>query len=225
MKKAMSYLFVSLIAALVLVLSIPADAVPWSAAKTTGVTAVDVVLDPSTNTYTWTLRNLTSTPDSPIPDWVLVWSLQPFNVYEPIAWTAPAGWAWDDQNKAWMNYEVIENSEKWYTPPSVAPGEAKVFTYTFSTAGSKINPFDSSFTGDPVNDIGFIAHVGAVEKVWPATPEDPWTPAETSSVQGFQTWYDRSSGGFIVPEPLTLAALGFGIAPLAASMYRRRRSK
>jgi len=219
MKGSWSYISIFLLVGLLFALSVPAQAVSWDAATSEGITSVDVVLNSITNTYTWTLNNLSGTDLCP-PEFtgqVLVWSLQPFNVYEPVSTTPPQGWIWDGSSHAWQCYEIEDESEKYYTPPAIAPGGSLVFTYTYNPDGSKINLFPEDYTGDPENDIGFISHIGAVTE--PTAEGLPWVPDQNGG-----TWYDASSwSGEIVPEPTSAMALGILGIPLILSFFRRRR--
>jgi len=219
MKKSYAYVKIFLLIGLLFVLSVPAQAASWDAATSEGITSVDVILN--TNTYTWTLNNLSGTDLCPLEYddlTVLVWSLQPFNVYEPVSTTPPPGWIWDGSSGKWQCYEIEDSGEKYYTPPAIAPGGSLVFTYTYNPSGSKINPFPADYEGDPINDIGFISHVAAVTE--PTGEGLPWVPDQNGG-----TWYDRSDwSGTIVPEPasaMVLVTLGI---PLAASFFRRRRT-
>lgn len=217
MKKSYAYVKIFLLIGLLFALSVPAQAVDWDAATSIGITYVDVVWNPSANMYTWTLNNLSGTPDCP-PEFtgqVLVWSLQPFNVYEPVSTTPPPGWIWE--GSAWQCYEIEDESEKYYTPPAIAPGGSLVFTYTYNPSGSKINPFPEGYTDDP-DEIGFISHIGAVTE--PTGEGLPWVPDQNEG-----TWYDRSDwSGTIVPEPASATVLVTLGIPLAASFLRRRRT-
>ncbi|HUV05235.1 MAG TPA: hypothetical protein VMX94_09020 [Armatimonadota bacterium] len=224
MKKLLVYARIYLLVGLLLALTIPAQAVSWNAAITQGLTSVDVLWDPPASTYTWTLNNLSGTPDCPYPDeTVLVWSLQPFNVREPAATTPPPGWTWDDSSGAWQCYEIENEPDKYYTPPAIEPGGSLTFIYVCDPSGSMINPFPPDYEGDPINDIGFISHVAAVvPRTEPIDYNLPWVPAES---QYGDTWYDRSDyTTTVVPEPASATALGaFGI-PLVLAFLRRRRS-
>lgn len=202
----------------------------WNAASSEGITYVDVQLNEATNTYTWTLHNLSGTEFMPSPYkengvLVLIWSLQPFNVFDllsPTSWSAPNGWTWDASAGQWKNFEIVNNNKKYYTPPAIGPTESVTFTYTFDPSKPKINPFPHNYGGSP-DDIGFIAHVGAVlpRTDDPINPEIPWTPDCIMN-----TWFDRSDygGGNIVPEPSSMAALSMLGLPVVVSAIRRRRA-
>jgi len=222
MKSTCSYIAILLIIGGLLAAA-PAHAVPWSAGQSSGITYVDSVLAPTPGpdiwTYTWELTNQSPVTINSEDITVLVWSLQPFNIPAPTGTTAPAGWEWDDSSKMWQMYEIADPPEKYYQPPALGPGETIVFTYTCDINGSKTNPFGDGYPGDPVNDIGFITHIGAVEPE-PMNPGDPvvqWIPSTTEAYG--DTWYDIP----VVPEPSSLFALGTAGATLLGGIIRRRR--
>lgn len=190
-------------------LTLPANAVSWSSAKSTGITLVQSALNTATNTYTWTLTNGSDQPGLPL---AIIWALQPFNVPAPISHTEPAGWEWNAGS--WQYYEVDSPSAKYYTPPSVAPGLSVVFTYTFDPTAPKINPRE-----DDPDALCFLSHVAQVEPGSGTLDGSvKWTPVE-NPVYG-PTWYDRCT---IVPEPCSLITLAFGLTSLASLAARRRR--
>ena len=76
---------------------------------------------PPRTRYTWTLTNGSDEPGLP---YAIIWSLQPFNVPAPISHSEPAGWEWNAGG--WQYYEVAQPSKKYYTPPSIAPGQSVV---------------------------------------------------------------------------------------------------
>lgn len=202
----------SILAVAVLLLAVlvaPAHAVSWSSAKTTGITEVESALDTGTNTYTWTLTNGSDRPGMP---YAIIWMLQPFNVPAPISHTEPADWEWNAGG--WQYFEVGASNKKYYTPPSIAPGQSVVFTYTFDPSAPKINPRD-----DDSDALGFLSHVAQVE---PGSGSfdgsEKWTSVE-NPVYG-ATWHDRCT---IVPEPCGFVALAFGLTSLTSLAVRRRR--
>jgi len=203
---------------LLAVLVLPAHAVAWSAAKTTGITEVESVLDTATNTYTWTLTNGSDQTGLPL---AIIWALQPFNLPAPVSHTEPAGWEWNAGS--WQYYEVDSPSDKYYTPPSVAPGQSVVFTYTFDPSAPKINPRD-----DDPDTLSFLSHVAQVEPGSGSLDgSTKWTPVE-NPVYG-PTWYDRCTVDPDppyppVPEPCSLITLSFGLASLGSLAVRRRRA-
>jgi hypothetical protein len=202
---------------LMAVLVLPAHAQSWSSAKTSGITLVESALDTATNTYTWTLTNGSDRPGMP---YSIIWTLQPFNVPAPISHTEPTGWGW--KSSGWEHYEVAASNKKYYTPPSIAPGQSVVFTYTFAPTAPKINRRDDS------DAIGFLSHVAQVEPGSGSLDgSKKWTSAD-NPVYG-QTWFDRSTitpdpEYPPVPEPASLIALGFGLASLTSLVVRRRRA-
>jgi len=214
---------ITMIVLLLAVLALPANAGSWSSAKTTGITLLQSTLNASTNTFTWRLTNGSDRPGMPE---ALIWSLQPFNVPAPTAWTAPDGWTWTSHG--WESFEIDDNSEKYYTPPAIAPGQSAVFTYTFDPAAARINPFGAGYDGDP-NAIGFITHIGQiVPGSGTLDGSTRWTAA-TNPLYG-ATWWDRcaTTPGIIqyppVPEPAGLGVLTFGLTSLASLAMRRRRA-
>jgi len=198
-----------------------AHAIPWSHGSSSGVTRVSSTLDDATHTFTWVLQNATGTSDSPIGSGqALVWSLQPFSLYAPTAWTAPPGWTWDRSVGAWQNYEIANQNRKYYTPPSIGPGASATFTYTFDPNGPIINTFDKGFTGDPFT-IGFLAYVAAVAP-GSGTPDGSAKWSQTTDPVYGTMWYDRSDYRLdLIPEPSSLLALGMGAAGLAGFIRRR----
>lgn len=214
-------IIITVVVLLVAVLSLPAKAGSWSSAMTSGITIVQSVFDTNTNTFTWTLTNDSDKPGVPC---AIIWSLEPFNVPAPTSWTAPGGWTWTE--RGWETFEIDDPSEKYYTPPAIAPGQSAVFTYTVDPEAPRINPYGSGYDGDP-DAIGFITHIGAV------VPESGtldgsvrWIAATTPYGS---TWWDRCTvtPGIIiyppVPEPSSLAVLAFGLTSLASLAVRRRR--
>jgi len=229
LKNLGGYTIVILTLAVVFLVGPTAYSQNWNSASSEGITYVDVQVDEITNTYTWTLSNLSGTEFMPSPYkengvLVLIWSLQPFNVPDllsPTSWSAPPGWTWDASAGQWKNFEIINQNKKYFTPPAIGPTESVTFTYTFDPSKPRINPFPSDYGGNP-DDIGFLAHVGAVlpRTDDPIDPEIPWTPDRIMN-----TWYDRSGyGGNIVPEPSSIAALSMLGLPMVVSLVRRRRT-
>ena len=204
---------------LLAVLAMPAHAQSWDSAQPTGITFVDSVLDPMTNTFTWTLTNNGGQADLPC---VLIWSLEPFNVPAPTAWTAPAGWEWD--GSGWQSYEISQPSKKYFTPPAIAPGQSATFTYTFNPSAPKINPFGAGYTGYP-DAIGFLCHVGQVVPGSGSLDGSVRWVAQDNPMYG-QTWFDKSGATFDppyppIPEPSALIVLCTGFISLAGLARRR----
>lgn len=186
------------------------------------MTRVSSTLDDATHTFTWVLQNTTGTSGSPIGDGqVLVWSLQPFDVYAPTAWTAPPGWTWDRSVGAWRNYEIASQNRKYYTPPSIGPGASATFTYTFDPNGPIIN--DKGLSADPFA-IGFLTYVAAVVP-GSGTPDGSAKWSQTTDPVYGTMWYDRSDyhPDVMMPEPGSLLALGMGVVGLAGFIRRRMR--
>lgn len=219
---------ITTIVLLLAALALPANAGAWSSAQTSGITLLHSMLDMSTNTFTWTLTNGSARPG--IPD-ALIWSLQPFNVPAPITWTAPDGWVWT--TNGWATFGIDDNSEKYYTPPAIAPGQSAVFTYTVDPESPRINPYGSGYDGDP-DAIGFITHIGQVVPDSGTLDGSTRWIAATNPLYG-ATWYDRCTVESEppeppeppyppVPEPSSLAVLAFGLTSLASLAARRRRA-
>lgn len=202
-----------------LALVVPVHAQSWSAAQTSGITLVTSSLDPMTNTYIWTLTNGSGQFDLPT---VLIWSLEPFNVPAPIAWTAPAGWTWS--GNGWQSYEITDSGEKYYAPPAVAPGQSVTFSYTFDPAAPKINPFGEGYIGSPTA-IGFISHVAQVVPGSGTLDGSVRWTEDPNSIYG-QTWFDRcivegDKDYPPVPEPSSIFAMMVGLTSLGGLLRRR----
>lgn len=215
---------ITVVVLLLAVLTLPANAGAWSSAQTSGITLLQSTLNMSTNTFTWTLTNGSDGPGMPC---AIIWSLQPFNVPAPTAWMAPDGWTWTAHG--WETFGIDDNSEKYYTPPAIAPGQSAVFTYTVDPQAPRINPYDSSYDGDP-DAIGFITHIGQVVPGSGTLDGSTKWVAATNPLYG-ATWYDRCTVESEppeppyppVPEPSSLAVLALGLTSLASLAVRRRR--
>src|SRR5690242_14509296 len=105
-------------------LNTPASANAYNSGWDTGNTAITSTFDGST--YTWTLTNTSDTVSSNFD--VLIWSLIPYNVLQPLSTTAPAGWSFGSTSGS-QGFSFDEN-QKYFTPPAIGPGQSAVFTYT-----------------------------------------------------------------------------------------------
>jgi hypothetical protein len=182
----------------------------WSAALTTGMTAVD--LSKSGNEYTIVLHNLTGIAGDTTDGYdVLVWSLEPFNLPTPQAIIEiPTGWGWKDGG--FSMFDVANNSEMYYTPPALAPGGS----YTFKFTSNLLTPANSG--GPEDGSPGFLSHIAAVDEASPGGSDQRWTAYTPSGMP--QTWNDRSVP---VPEPGGLLALSTGIIGTLGFVIRRRK--
>lgn len=190
----------------------------WNAPISAGMTSVESELD--AGAYTWTLRNDSSLPGDAYPEFdLLVWELVPYQVCEPLAWTAPEGWIWDGSRM-----KLADKSRKYYTPYAIAPGSSLTFTYMPDPSGELVNA-----RGPQPESLGFVVRVGAVLPGSGALDGSRrWVPL---SVDGFgYTWHDRPS---LVPrsdqkpvaEPRGILVMAFGVCSLASFLvpgWRRR---
>jgi len=162
--------------ALITILSVTAFGQNENSAWTSGLTSVFVHV--SGNTFIWTVTNNTGQLDAnPLWD-VIIWSVQPIGIPDPIRTEAPAGWHW--KSKGHSNFEIKQANQKYKSNPAIAPGESMLF----------IMEFDPDNIPDP-QSISFITHVGAVKP----TPVESggvktWTPMV---VDGQPSWFDKST--------------------------------
>lgn len=208
---------------LLITLTLPAGAVSWSTAKTAGITQVESTLDSVTNTYTWALTNLSGTPESPVSDHVIAWWIQPFNVPEPVSYTAPGGWTWSGIGKTWENFGIAQENKKYYTPYSLAPGQSLTFTFTFDPGSDLVNiDPDAGEPGVPA----FLCHVGAVVP-GSGTLDGSERWIASSKAHFGSTWYDRPATFTrptpVVPEPGGLITMAFGLTAFGGLLTRLRR--
>lgn len=185
----------------------------WNAAITTGLTAVGYTQ--VGNVYTITLYNMTGIPGDTTEGYdMLVWSLQAFNMPAPETMLSmPDEWKWRDGK--WTLFAVEQNNRKYYTPPSLAPGQSLTISYTSSLATSANNggPADGS--------AGFMAHVAAVDSSIPGSDTLRWTPYQSSDLPS--SWFDHSTIVTELPEPGSMIVLTGGLAGAAGYVIRRRR--
>lgn len=198
---------------LILLAAMPVCAQTWSSAIYSGLTSVESRFE--NGTYIWTLTNNSSLAGDDDPSFdILVWSLTPFQVQEPLSYTPPEGWRW-----AGNRWELASSpSRKYYTPDALAPGKSVRFLYTPDPEGKLLNA-----NGPQPQGLSFIAHVAAVA---PGSGSEDgnlrWKP--TASRYG-NTWYDKSGSASYsdpVPEPRGLLGLAAGILGLAFHILHRR---
>ncbi len=188
----------------------------FNAWQTEDLIKVSPVLDESTNTYTWSVKNTTGASGS-----VLSWSLIPFNISAPTAYTAPSGWVWRNGG-----FEIEKASQKYYTMPALGPGQTFEFTYTFDPGALPVN------STSEVNGLTFLSHVAAVVP-GSGTLNDPyvkqgkWQESKWMLDSGKKesTWFDKDplppdipDAPAPVPEPATMILSGLGLA----AVIRRR---
>jgi hypothetical protein len=182
----------------------------WQSGRESGFISVD--FSKVGSEYTIVLHNLTgTTADTNTNGWdILVWSLEPFNLPAPQSiLQMPTGWVWT--NTGFEAFEVESQSDKYKTPPSLAPGGS----YTFKYISDLTDPANS---GGPANDVpGFLCHVAAVDSSNPGSATQKWTGVTPEGFSG-PTWHERA----VVPEPGSLLALATGFISAAGLVVRRR---
>jgi hypothetical protein len=169
------------------------------------------------NTYTWTLFNNSGLEGDGTPGYdVLIWSLQPFQVKEPLSWTAPDGWEWTSAG-GHQQFEIANPDSKYKSPVAIAPSGSAVFTYTFDPDAPLVNSHGPQPTG-----IAFLTHAAAVHtepiinhgvKEWVATSAPGLGPS----------WYDVSISydpPTVVPEPSGILGLTVATAWLVTCLVR-----
>ena len=170
------------VVAVVLLVASAAGGQSLNSARTSGLTSV--ISRQSGNTFTWMLHNNTGSGDGE-PGWgVLVWSLQPFGMPEPVRVQAPNGWGWVARGHG--RFEIESPSKKYESPPAIPPGGSLVFMY-------EVDPL--ALSGNESLQPEFVAHVGAV-RLQPTSfgGVTRWTAVW---VDGESSWFDVPD----VPEP------------------------
>ncbi len=198
----------------------------FNAALTTDLIIIQETAAPE-NGYTkltWTAFNTTgASPGDPA---VLSWSLIPFNVPAPLAWTAPDGWVWKNGG-----FELDKSPQKYYTPPALGPQQSAVFTYIYDPSAPILNAAPSVVDeyGSPLR--AWLSHVGAVVPGSGLLDGDPaarlgkWEESYwTIDGKNVSTWFDKDPlrpAVVPIPEPATLALTGIGLA----AVLRRRTAR
>jgi len=202
---------------LVLVLAGAAHSQNWNSTQDTGLTSVRSVLEG--DTFVWTLTNNSSLAQDEYPDFdVLAWDMMPYQILEPESWSAPEGWAWDGKRM-----KLASNSDGYFTPHALGPGQSLTFTYQPKVGGEYIN------TSGPIDMVPrFAVHVAAV---FPGSGTldavDRWEEYYAENLA--ETWHDRATigGGYpgatLIPEASGLLVLGFLSVSLATLLMPCRR--
>ncbi|MDI6828927.1 MAG: hypothetical protein QME62_10625, partial [Armatimonadota bacterium] len=106
---------------LVVLFTFTAHAQSWNSAVTNGLTSV--TWEFAEGEYTWNLWNNSSLAWDADDEYdILIWELIPFQIEEPLSWTAPEGWTWTG-NK----FKIADPSKKYFTPNAIGPGQSAVF--------------------------------------------------------------------------------------------------
>lgn len=181
----------------------------WESALTNGFTSVD--FSKVGYEYTITVYNMTGILGDPTENYdVLVWTVEPFNLPAPQdILEMPAGWAWE--GGGFKMFAIVDDSQKYYTPPALGPGEFYTFKYTSTllTPANQGGPEDGS--------AGFLCHIAAVDSSMPGSATEKWIPYEPEGMP--RTWYDKS---IPVPEPGGLLALASGLLGTLGFIARKR---
>ncbi|MBP6965679.1 MAG: hypothetical protein KBC96_14885 [Armatimonadetes bacterium] len=192
----------------------PAAAESWDSAIYTGLTSVSWSLEG--DTFVWTLANESGRGMDVYDDYdILVWSVTPCRVREPLSWTAPEGWDWDGRRM-----KLAAESGKYYSPYAIGPGQSLTFTYRPDPDGKYVNT-----SGPQDSGMLFTVHVGAVVP-YSGTLDglDRWEEYRVRSLGA--SWHDIPGvgvglAGTVIPEPSAFLGLGFGVLALASMVARR----
>lgn len=174
--------------AAIFVLAVSACGQSINSARTQGLVSVHSHREGSV--FTWTVVNNTGPADGQ-PGWdVLVWTLQPFGIADPVSVVAPDGWEWTE--KGFSRFLLEDSSEKYYSPPSIAPGASLTFIYDVG----------SDYDDSP--ELAFLAHVGAVLPQPMQTITGPkWIKTTADGETG---WHDLATVNNS-PEPQSILAI------------------
>ncbi|MCE5198684.1 MAG: hypothetical protein ABFD54_02295 [Armatimonadota bacterium] len=189
--------------AVILVLSITtAQAQSWNSASSYGM--LDVTWTYTAGEYIFTVLNQ---PDPDLGYDLLVWTLEPFQISEPLSVACPDGWNWRDDG-GWQRFEVSDKSDKYTVGgPALEPGETLQFHYKVDPNKPLVN-IGGPTGGSPV----FLAHIGAVD----GQHKGKWIAYECSNGK---TWYDVPQ----VPEPGCMLNIFLGIFMLGCLRVKQAR--
>lgn len=184
-----------------------AHAQSWEAASSSGAVSVEWSL--ADGAYTFRLISSAEAETS-----VIAWTLQPFNIPQPVSVACPDGWKWESKG-GWNRFTIVDQSARYEAGgPSAEPGEALVFVYR-PVEGTKPVNRGGPESGSPA----FLSHVGAVNGM----DSGRWIPAETPLGT---TWFDGNFGTEImlhVPEPGSIGALTLGFLAVLRLARKSRR--
>ena len=202
---------VTLVFALCLVLSVGSAVCGqnWNAGSSSGCLIVQWSLLGDEYTFVVSVAQ-----DLPAGDPVLAWTLEPFNIVEPVDVVCPDGWEWSDQG-GWSKFQLQSNSEKYdFNGPALEPGEELEFKYTIGESDVLVN------SGGPGGEApAFLAHVSAIDGV----KRGKWMAV--GGPYG-ETWYDIpevTDAAPSVPELPSSAVLVMSIFASACLTSRRAR--
>lgn len=186
---------------LLLILAVSAQAQSWNSALSSGM--INVTWTYTAGEYVFTVLN----PPNPDRGYdLLVWTLEPFLISEPLSVTCPEGWAWQN-NGGWQRFEAVGNSNKYVVGgPAIEPGETLQFRYVVNPNAPLVNP-----GGDGAGPL-LMAHIGAVS----GQQNGKWIAFECGNGR---TWYDVPS----VPEPNCMLNIFLGIFMLGCLKRKQAR--
>lgn len=179
----------------------------WSSASSIGQLSLDWTLQD--DIYTIVLKSPVAKTDSYN---LVAWSLEPFNLPEPVSMVAPEGWQWRNSG-GYKQFELKDSNEKYKVNGyALEPGESLTFTYKTGDSSKLVNkngPVDGS--------IGFLAHVGAVNGTQCGKYLEYKAPLGN-------TWYDRPkvNNNETVPEPAGIIIFSTFLLPACLKFKRAR---
>ena len=184
----------------------------WESGVNTGTVSIEWTFDVDTYTF-----NVSSPIVDDRPYQIMAWTVQPYNIPEPVEVVCPDGWEW--LSKGGLNYfEIARRNEKYDVGGSaLEPGETLTFRYVVGNSTTPVN------TGGPVDmEPAFMFHVGAIDGVNGAG----YVPY---AIQLGQTWHEVTGPPEIpyvpvpVPEPSSLLMISSGFFALGCLGSRRAR--